>query len=279
MGRAWLQRSLAAPSRRSDALALLAVALAFFARTQFTILVFVLPLAILGFEAGRLAGGRAHERLLGSARAAVRAHRLLAYAYALLAVAAVALAAGGRLSHLLGIYRGTVQGDLLPPGTATAFTQNLATIALALGVVPVVAGVGWLLANVVAPSTSRELHAFSCIATLSAVAIPLEAASFDQRLGVGYIVLDRYLFYLVPIVVLAFICALLDERRLRWSLVLPALIVTIGFATGPLQTSLILRTDTVVWVLHDYILRSSTGSAAAGGRLRPPACSSRWCSS
>ena len=50
-------------------------------------------------------------------------------------------------------------------------------------------------------------------------------------LTIGTFVIDRYLFYLVPVVVLGFVCALLDERRPRWSLGVPAAAVAVGFAT------------------------------------------------
>src|SRR5262245_34746729 len=48
-----IHASTAAPSRRNDVLALLAIALAVFARTQFELLLVVLPLAIVAFELGR----------------------------------------------------------------------------------------------------------------------------------------------------------------------------------------------------------------------------------
>jgi hypothetical protein len=54
---------------------------------------------------------------------------------------------------------------------------------------------------------------------------------YDLRFGVGY-VHDRYLLYLAPLVLLGFVCALLDSRRPRWSLLAPAALVTLGFALG-----------------------------------------------
>jgi hypothetical protein len=50
-------------------------------------------------------------------------------------------------------------------------------------------------------------------------------------LTIGQFVIDRYLFYLVPILDLATLCAVLDTRRPRWSLVLPTAVVAVGFAT------------------------------------------------
>src|SRR5205823_2252535 len=47
----------------------------------------------------------------------------------------------------------------------------------------------------------------------------------------GY-VHDRYLLYLTPLVLIGFVCALLDARRPRWSLLAPAGVVSLGFALG-----------------------------------------------
>src|SRR5438128_5700589 len=58
-----MQRAVAVPSRRNDAIALLGIALAIFARTQFVVLLLVLPLALLAVEG----------------RAVVARHRLLAW--------------------------------------------------------------------------------------------------------------------------------------------------------------------------------------------------------
>ena len=47
----------------------------------------------------------------------------------------------------------------------------------------------------------------------------------------GHFVIDRYLYYLVPVLLLALLCALLDARRPVWSLALPVALVATGFAT------------------------------------------------
>jgi hypothetical protein len=259
-----LQRALSAPSTRNDVVALGGIVLAFFARTQFAALVFVLPVALLAYEAGRAPAGSLRERVTATLQRTVRSHRVLTGAYAVLAVGGVALAAAGRLHAVLGVYGSTLQGSLVPHGTATGFTQHLATLALALGVLPLLVGAGWLLANLVRPP-SAELHAFACLGIVALAAIVLEGTIFDLRLGVGNVVFDRYLFYLAPLVLLAFVCALRDVRAPKWSLLVPAALVIVGFATGPLPISHPLNTDTVVAELDDYILRTSgsLGSAQA----------------
>ena len=67
-----LQLAIAAPSPRRDLLAVAALGLAGLARTQFAVLVVVLPLAILAHEIGM------RRSLLAGLRHALAAHRLLA---------------------------------------------------------------------------------------------------------------------------------------------------------------------------------------------------------
>src|SRR5262245_10498614 len=81
-----IQVAIAAPSRRHDVLALLGIGLAVFARTQFELLLLVVPVAIAAYELGR---GGVRE----SARRTMQDHRLLTAAYVVLAAGAVVLAA------------------------------------------------------------------------------------------------------------------------------------------------------------------------------------------
>src|SRR5581483_9064867 len=69
------QRSLSAPSAARDLLALAAIALAFFARTQFTLLAILLPLIVVAYELGRSHG------VVAAARSSITRHRVLAGAY------------------------------------------------------------------------------------------------------------------------------------------------------------------------------------------------------
>ena len=241
-----IHAAVASPSRRNDVLALLAIALAVFARTQFELLLVVLPLAIVAFELGR-----------GGLRGAWRRHLVLTVAYAVLVLGAVVLAALGLFSRVVGTYRGALEGRLVPDGMGRSLTEHLATLALGLGILPFVVGTAWLLANAVRPR-SRELHAFACVASLAIAATALEVTVFDLRFGDGA-VRDRYLFYVAPLVLLGFLCALVDTRWPRWSLLAPATLVTLGFALDHLPAYGIFHADSPVAVLHDW-LRSAFGS-------------------
>ncbi len=226
-----LHRTTVRPSARADLVALLALALAFFARTELLVLVFVPPPAIVAFELGRAGGVRRLERLAAGLRAAVQAHRLLAIVYAVLVTAGIAAHFAGKLSGVVGVY-GTYaqQSSLLPAGLAGAFAAHVALFSLGFGVLPFLVGAAWLLAGVVRPGLGREQHAFACIGAVMLAAVLFQGTNFDVRYT-GY-VHDRFLLYLVPPVLIGMACALDACRRPRWSLFLPALVTVCGFAWG-----------------------------------------------
>ena len=224
-----MQLAIAAPSPRHDVLALLGISLAFFARTQFAILVVILPLAVLACEVGAAKGDGLVERLRGGLRESVRGHAILTPVYGALLAALVALRLTGHLASVLGIYASTLGGGL-PPHLLRSVFEHLATVALGIGILPVLVGLAWLLANLARPSSNRDAHAFACLGVLTAAVLIPEVAIFDLRIGVGLIVYDRYLFYLVPVFLLGALCALCDAKRPRWSLLLATILVAAGFA-------------------------------------------------
>ena len=210
-----LQRALSTPSRGNDALAVLGLALAYFARTQLALLVIVLPVAAVLVER----------------RAVIVRHRLLATAYAALVVSAIVLIALGRFSNLFGVYGNTVGSDVLPHGVGRWLLEHAALLALGLGVVPFVIGLAWLVAGVIRVPPDRESAVFAALGALVVPALIVQVTVYDLHVG-AQAVFDRYLFYAAPVVVIAFLRALLDERPLRWWLVVPAAIVCAGFAVG-----------------------------------------------
>src|ERR687887_1065111 len=115
-------RALVEPSTGRDAAAVGGLALAYLARTQLFVLAAALPIAVV-----------VHER---DVRRALTRHRLLAAAYGAGAAAAVGLAAAGSLSHVLGNYAGTVQGDVLPAGLWHAAVVHLDEVVVGTGVAP-----------------------------------------------------------------------------------------------------------------------------------------------
>ncbi len=160
-----LQRMAAAPSARNDLVAVIAIGLAFFARTAFIVLAVVPPLAILALELGRDPARRGVARVRDAGRRAVIGHRVLAGLYAVLVTGAVPLIAAGSFSSIYGgvygSYGEAVDKNLIPPGFARAFAEHLATFSLGLAVFPVVLGVAWMLASLVRPPARSEAHVFA----------------------------------------------------------------------------------------------------------------------
>ncbi len=196
-------RAVSDPSPRRDALALVALAVAFFTRPQFLFLAAVLPLAVVLAEVG--AAGRS------GLRTALRGHPLLASVYAAGLAAAVPLAATGSADRLLGDYAVTAtEGSLLPAGVWKAAALHLDVLAVGLGVLPFLLGAGWALSRL--RSASPQARAFGALTVLSLAALALETASYDLRFGGSGVVRDRYLFYVAP-PLLAAATAFLLERR------------------------------------------------------------------
>lgn len=257
-----LQRATAAPRPRNDLLALAGIALAVCARTQLGVLLVVLPLAIVFHEIALAdRGARLRDRLRAAGRELLAGHRLLAGVYAGLVVAALGLAAAGRLSDALGTYSVTLEGDLLPSHIGRSLAEHVATIALGLGVLPFVLGVAWLLAGLVTTRT-KERHAFASVGTLTLLALTFEVSSYDLRFG-GGLVHDRYLFYLAPIVLVGFVAALGDGRWPRWSLLVPTGLLVVGFSIMPLRRYEKLNLDTPVSALNDGLLELAGSARAA----------------
>jgi hypothetical protein len=211
-----MHKAVTEPSRRSDVLLLVALAVAFLARTQFALLLAVLPLALLLYARSGW-------------REALRAHVVLVALYVPLLLAGLVLKLTGHgLTHL-SVYGGETAPQVVSGSTAGWFTGHAADLAFGLGILPFLVGSAWLLANAVQGTAAPRPRAFACIGAVTTVVVLAVVAAWD--LTIGRFVIDRYLFYLAPILLLAVLCALVDERRPRWSLVVPTLVVAIGFAT------------------------------------------------
>jgi hypothetical protein len=239
------QRTTAAPSARNDLLAVAGIVLAIVARTQFVVLAAVLPVAVI-VDARSL-------------RVAFRAHRVLAAAYATGAVAALALIAGGH--SVLGTYGAAAHGNTLTLRIVPSFAEHLATLGLGLGIVPFLVGGAWLAANTVRAPT-REQRVFAVLAALAIVLLTFEVASYDLRFG-GGAVRERYLFYLVPLILIAFSAALTAEAWPRWALAVPSALLVYGFARDPLPVFEKLNVDTPAAVLDNYLQGALGGLTAA----------------
>src|SRR5262245_23859994 len=139
-----MQAAIANPSRRNDVLAVLGLALAFFARQQFLVLAGVLALALALFELTRDAGP--WRARVGRA---LRSHVVLVAFYVALAGAELVLRATGRSYSSFTIYGDQLSGNLLPHDTVGAILGHAADLAFGIGILPFVVGFAWMSANVV----------------------------------------------------------------------------------------------------------------------------------
>ena len=220
-----LQLAIAAPSPRRDVLAVGALGLAILARTQFAVLALVLPLAILGHEVG------VRRSLRAGIVQAVRGHRVLAAVYAVGIMLAAILAAVGSFGSLLGVYAVTVEESVLPSGVWAAAARHLDAVAIGCGLVPLILGGGWMLSTV-ARSRSRAEHALATLSLVTVTLLTFEAASFSVRFG-DSVVRDRYLFYVVPLLLIGSAAA--PRSGHRWRVAAGAGAVTTLFALTAAQ--------------------------------------------
>ena len=257
-----IYRATVSPRPHNDVVMVIALAVATLARTQFLVLLAVVPIVLYVHELAFTVAPSRSSRARAAARSVVAAHRPLALAYALLIAAALLLLSVGRLSSALGTYSVTAEGNLIPSGMGRSLLEHLAPLGLGLGILPFLLGLAWLFTTVVRPR-AREQHAFATIAIVTFAALLLEVTSYDLRFGQGRLH-DRYLFYVLPLVLISFAAALQSESRPRWSLVAPAGLLAFAFAFVPVVGYDKYNVDSPVAVLNDALL--DTGGSVDGAR-------------
>jgi hypothetical protein len=179
-------RAVVNPSPRRDALAIAAVLLAILTRTQFLLLALVLPVTIVLVE-----GRRAFAR-----------HRVLAAA----SVPGLVVALLFR-SRLLGSYSVIASGSILPWRAFERAGPHLDAIGVGIGLLPLLVGGAWLVAN----GLRRSPLALLILVTV--IGLTLEASSYDVHVGGGLAgVRSRYLFYVAPLLMIAMVRAVNDAR-------------------------------------------------------------------
>jgi hypothetical protein len=260
------QRAVVAPSTRRDVLAATALVVAILARTQFAALALVLPLAIAVVELAdeRAAERRGLRRTLGPGmRSAFGRHRALWAVYALGGLVAAGLLVTGR--RPLGAYSTTVEGgSVLPAGVWWFAVEHVTFVALGCGLVPVLLGGGWMFASVARPSSPAR-RSFATLALLTVGVLAVETASFDLRFGGEDLIRDRYLFYVVPLFLVATAAALTEERRrpVVAGLAATTVLVAAGAVGLAYPTFPGISVDSPVSILNETLAEQS-GSLATG---------------
>ena len=226
------------PRPRNDLLLLVAIGVAILARTQFAVLLAIVPLALL----------LDHFR----PRVLVAQHRVLAGAYVALFLAAIGLAAAGELSHALGTYSVTAEGNLTPSGMPRSLLEHLTPLGLGLGIAPFILAVAWPLTALVRERT-RDQHAYASIAVVTVVALLFEVTSYDLRFGANRLH-DRYLFYLVPLLLISCTAMVRERDWPRWAVFGAGALLAMAFAFMPVVRYDKFNVDSPVALLNEPLL-------------------------
>jgi hypothetical protein len=218
-----IHRCIVSPGPRSDSVALLAIAIAFFTRTQFALLVAVLPAALLTHEltwaASTAAGAAGNRRRAMAARlhALVREHAFLVGAGGIGLLALIFLQVTGGVTRIFGSYEGIASGPILVEGIDLHMRALLSVLALELGILPLIGWAAWALASITRP-VHKGAHALAMLSILTVATVLVVVASFDLR--TYGLVQDRYAFYVAPLLIIGLLMLL--ERRAHATALLAA---------------------------------------------------------
>lgn len=265
-----MQRSLARPSVRRDVIALVAIAVASYARLQLILLAPVLVLAMFAHELGWVLATRTdrRERWMQARRRIVREHRVLSFCAAVGVLAGVPLLVSGRLANVFGFYHSALTGATLNSATFDLARSYLVFIAIGVAAVPAALTIGFVADAIIAP-TSRRVHAFAVLSALTVVALTIQVAEISVRFNEG-VLQERYLFYIAPLFAVGMCAALLSTQHpLRVAagggLVLALLIATTHYESA--RSAFWYQASPAMTGLYDWI-RPLFG--AAGGPTANP---------
>ena len=160
---------------------------------------------------------------------------------------------------MLGSYSVTAENVRIDLGLFQLAFEHVALLALGLAILPFIVGVAWLVDRV-RPSTPEPERAFAVVGCTSLLLVTLQVASFNQRFGAG-LVKDRYLFYVVPVVLVGLAAAVGSRQWPRWwALVVPTAVAAVGFASAPLAVYEKFNVDSPVAILNNELLELATST-------------------
>ncbi|MGB1583257.1 MAG: hypothetical protein ACPHCI_05660, partial [Solirubrobacterales bacterium] len=212
---------------RGDALVLLAIFLTFLVRNQFIALLPVW-LAVVGLRRIAVAIPLDAAATFGDrARAIWRAiwRTPLERPLPFFALVVVYLAVRLEPTWTLGIYTAATsgsQGQVAPDGVFGALIDHLGVIGVALGGLPLVLALPWLSSAILRIRSVAENQS-ALVIFFATLVLLFVGASFNQRFGNG-LVLERYVFYVAPLLLIAAGCLLVKPPRSLGLFALPALL-------------------------------------------------------
>lgn len=208
-----IHRALAKPSPPRDLLAVAAVALAFFARTQLFVLGgLYLIVALVHGIVYPLVAADGRDRFRALRRIPVDLVRGHPFLLASTVLVALFLPTGDSMGSVFGSYGVATTGDLLPPRVISFTLQHIDYVAVGVGVIPFVAAGGWAIAAVFRPA-SKGHHAFAVLTLIAVPLLSLQVSSFVLRYSSSEIH-DRYVMYLAPLLFLGLALFLYADVRL-----------------------------------------------------------------
>lgn len=229
-----MTRAVAAPSPRRDLVALAAILLATLGRTQLIVLAGALAAAVVLHTVlyGRGLPGARRPRNVGRALLdAGRGHVVLVATGVLAGVLALSGVSG---LSVLGSYAGPAGGDILPAGALAAGREMLAYVAIGAGALPLALAIAWGTLTLLAPRT-RVAHAFAAVGLCVSLVLIVVAGSFTVRYAPA--INDRYLFFLVPVLMVGTMGLLFERRPATIALVVAAVIAGAVIAASDLAQS------------------------------------------
>jgi hypothetical protein len=196
--------AIARPGWRADGLLLVAIGIAFAARTQLAVLALAFVVAVVIDALLRRDTAPSAGRRLVSA---VREHSALVA----IAVAGTALIlVTGSEARLLGSYSDPAKGALIPSGTGHAMHELLAYVVVGIGGLPLAGALAWV-ATTLGRRLPRDVHAVAAVTVAVVVVMTLMAGSFSVRFTEG--INDRYLFYIAPLLFTGLAAGLAERPR------------------------------------------------------------------
>ena len=222
--------AVAEPRPRHDVLALVAIGVTAYARTQFVSLAAVLVLGIVARELALRDPWR-------SRRVRLRAHAPLLAVLVIAPIAYLLLRAAG--VDLVGTYGGLFESAWFPGGVWNASMLHVAYLVGGSAVLPFVLWLAWLarIAGTERP-TPYELS-FAIVGALAFGLTVYQAGFFAQTL-VGGLPQERYVFYVVPVMLVGMLLLVADRQRPspRLTIFAGALIAAAAVAAGGWEGSI-----------------------------------------
>jgi hypothetical protein len=205
---------------RGDLLTLLAIVLAYLVRNQFLLLLGVWVGAVVLCRVGETLGEKSWRDLPRELITLLR-ERPLPFVVFVLVILSIKI----QPDWLLGIYTITTSsegGGAAPSGIFNAFFNHASVVALGIAGLPVVLGFPWIVAAL-GRVKDRVQFDTAVVIVLMSVAIIYVGASFDQRFTELDRVIERYVFYFAPLMLVAMAAFFTKPPKTLIGFALPAL--------------------------------------------------------